>query len=209
MTQTKDSLTTTQVDAILSTFETDEWGIPILDINKQLTYVDKPIAWGDIARTSKHDGLYFFYIPDYKFYNLIKRPMKLIDSGCYGIVEPNFSANVDMARAVVLYYIFQKRTIARLCQHFDIDVAVDLCIEPKFYDLALLGVPKGWRSYAVRGYTRFNGDNLKAFGLACNHANSLDINFFVYGGGKEVQAQAWEMGWRYIPEKMDKVNGRA
>ena len=201
MSQTKDSLTTEQVDSILATFEVGEYDIPLLDISKQLTKVTNPMAWGDVARSNFHNGLYFFYIPDYKFYNLIKRPMKLIDSGCYGIIEPNFSTNEDMPKAIALYYIYHKRAIARLCQHFGIEVAVDVCTDPKFYDIALLGVPTGWRSYATRGYNRYQGDTVKEFERAVRHAGTDDITFIVYGGGKEVSRMAERCGWLYLPEK--------
>ena len=68
-----------------------------------------------------------------------------------------------------------------------------------------LGVPRGWRAYATRGYNS-SADYLKLeYQWACKWAESDDIIFMVIGGGKEVQRVATDMQWTWIPERMDVV----
>ncbi len=198
------------LDELLAQFPKEApYEIPILDINKQLTRIENPMLWGDQPRKNPHEGMYLFYVDDYKFYNLIKRPLKLVKSGCYGAVEANFSTNPEMVRAVSLYYLFQKRFLSRIWQYYGVDIAVDMCWNPKFYDIALIGVPKGWKSYATRGYREVVDGIDEEYELACNHAETDDITFIVYGGGKQVKERADQKGWIHIEEKMDRVRRNA
>lgn len=191
------------IDRLTDTFVVDHWGIPILDIDKQATELPDPIVWGDIARKNVHKGTYLFYCDDYKFLNLVKKPLVLVNSGCTNVAEVNFSTNRRMSNAVALYYIYQKRHLARIWQHFGINIAVDLCIEPKFYDIALFGVPYGWRSYITRGYNEYLSDITTVYAIACGHAGSDDINFTVYGGGKAVKELCDSFEWVFIDERMN------
>jgi hypothetical protein len=191
------------IDQLVKTFAVENYDIPVLDLNYQLSSLDNPLVWGDIARRSEHLGTYLFYCDDYKFVNLIKQPIKLVQSGCRNIAEVNFSTNRDMSKVVALYYIYQKRRLARIWQHFGVNVCVDLCIEPKFYDIALLGVPHTWRSYIARGYNEHLSELTTTYAIACEHARTNDINFYVYGGGKAVKELVEAFGWVFIDERMN------
>jgi len=76
-----------------------------------------------------------------------------------------------------------------------------------FADIMLLGVPKGWRAYATRGYTDRLDFTVAEYELACNHAETDDILFLLYGGGKACQALAQEREWVWVPEHMNVKRG--
>lgn len=190
-------------------FETDnEWGIPLLRVTQMPTFIVAPVTkWGDAARTSHMPGTYQFYVDDYKFTALWKRPEAVVKSGCAAAIEPNFSTNDQMARAVVLWRTYQKRWIARYWQSYNIQIFVDLYTAPRYHDISLLGVPKGWRAYATRGLSKHIGRIEVDYARAIEHAGDLDIVFLVYGGGKEVELLCREMGVNWIPENQKVKDG--
>lgn len=78
---------------------------------------------------------------------------------------------------------------------------VDIALDPAHRDLALLGVPKGWRSYSTYTYTKNHPiewifDDYKQ---ACDHAGTDEIIFVVYGGEKSVHSICLEHGWLWFP----------
>jgi len=184
-------------------------GIPVLNPHKQAHAIDLPfIAWGSKARRDKMHGTYHFYVDDYRFTALWKRPEMVLKSGCINVVEANFSCLEQMPPAVAIYRTYQKRWLARYWQQGGIFVFVDLNVNPQYYKLNLLGVPKGWRSYCTRGYSHRLDWTLEEYTVACNHAGTEDILFIVYGGGKEVKQMCMEHPeWLWIPEQMD-VKGK-
>jgi hypothetical protein len=65
----------------------------------------------------------------------------------------------------------------------------------------MLGVPKGWKSYATRWYARFEDIDWQ-FEQAKKHAETDDITFFVFATKtKDVIETCKEKGW--IPIRMD------
>lgn len=188
-----------------------DWDIPTLDASMQAETLPGPVtAWGSIGRTRRMTGSYHFYTSDRRFVAVAARPEVLVSTGCAAVVETNWSTHPALSRAEVLWGIYRKRRLARLWQDAGIRVAVDLNVDLTFADLALIGVPRGWRCYATRCH---RGGGLEAissqYAIALLHAGTEDIAFTVFGGGKAVKAWCLDQGLSWMPERADVVRGRA
>ena len=186
----------------------NEWDVPTLDIELQANFLELPLTkWGDGSRRATMRGTYHFYTEDYKFEALWKDPLNLVNSQCVAIIEANCSTNDQMPAAVALWGIYRKRWLARYLQQYGVKVWVDLNVDPKFVEINLLGVPKGWKAYATRGLDKFvdllDGD----YARAQEHAG-CDPTFLVYGGGKQTEALCKDRGWHWLPENMHVKEGR-
>lgn len=194
-------------------FATDnEWGVPLLDVRMQGTAVVAPVQpWGQGAgaRSRTNPGMWHFYTEDYRFQALWDDPSPIVTSGCGAVVEPNFSAYIEMAPAIVLYRTYQKRWLARFWQSMGIRVFVDLNVAENHADVNLLGVPKGWKAWATRGYTERLDATVREYERAVAHAGTEDILFFVYGGGKAVKQLCQERGWTWLMEQRDAAKAPA
>lgn len=198
------------IEANDTLFPTDnDWGIPLLDIKRQARGLDLPCErWGRKGRTLEMKGTYHFYTDDYKFAALWDDPTPLVFSGCRNIIEPNVSTNPHMAAAVALWGIYRKRWIARWAQSYGVGVFVDLNVDPAFEQLNLLGVPKGWRAWATRGYDTMADLLERDYQTACTHAGSDDILFVVVGGGTGTHAACLQRGWVHIPQEAHVIEQR-
>jgi hypothetical protein len=190
-----------------------EWGIPELDPALQATAIPAPaVRWGTAARGAAAGagaGTIHFYGDDYKFTRLWHDTGRLLAAAPAVAVEANFSTHPGMARAEVLWGIYRKRTLARAWQAHGIRLVVDLDVEPAYRDLALLGVPRGWRAYATRVHrgiplATIEGD----YELAARHAGAGPVLFVVYGGGDAIPRHCAGRGWVWIPEHRQVVAGR-
>lgn len=179
----------------------DAMGVPILDLTRQGEYAGIVERWGRFSRRQRYEGVYHFYTDDYKFARVWTEPYRLAHSGCRAIVEPNYSTHPAMPRPVALYNIFRKRWIARYCQEQNIGVFVDLCTEPTFDDIALLGVPQGWRSYATRAYARRHGLLERDAARAIERAGTEAITLLVIGGGQAEYELCQRRGWIWIQQE--------
>ena len=190
-------------------FPTDnKWGVPSLLPNVQAIGVVAPFnRWGSDARIKRMKGTYHFYTDDYRFNGVWRDPEKLALSQCQAVVEPNFSTNDQMPRAVVLWHIYRKRWLARYWQECGIRVFVDLALAPAHRDLALLGVPQGWRAYATYSYTAgYNEGWVEGdWQQAIEHAGTEEIVFLVYGGEDDFGQQCRERGWLWYPAHQQAV----
>jgi hypothetical protein len=186
----------------------DDEGVPILDLACQGVYHGQIERWGRFSRKQLWEGVYHFYTHDYKFSRLWSDPDSLIRSGCESIVEPNYSTHEHMPRAIALYNIFRKRWIARYCQDHGVGVFVDLCTESAFDDIALLGVPQGWKSYATRAYARRRGLLELDAQRAMERAQTDNITLIVIGGGKTEYALCEQHGWIWIQQENQLVHGK-
>jgi len=193
-------------DLVDSLFPSDnEWGIPTLDADLQGEHVATPIIkWGTIARASRMQGTWHFYTDDYKFSALWADPTPVINSRCYGAIEPNVSTGLQSPKAYGLWATFQKRWIARYWQSYGLRIFVDLNVEPHLADLNLLGVPRGWRAYATRWPTKDPAIVEHDFAVAAQHAEGKPL-FVVYGGGCEAVETCGARGWVHIPERMREI----
>jgi Domain of unknown function (DUF4417) len=191
------------------------WGVPTLDSGMQATRLGDPILkWGSVARHSTRipGGTWHFYTDDYKFDALWKDPTPVVNSRCESAAEINFSSKPGDPRAIVLWSVYQKRWLARYWQSVGIGIFVDLNMDLPFWELNMLGVPKGWRSYIQRGYS------MREYDVECldelarraeQHAGTSDIVMWVYGGGQRVREIAKQRGWLWSPEHRDQHSKHA
>lgn len=187
----------------------DSWGIPILDVARQAAGLAAPVVKWGTARRGGAAGTIHFYTDDYKFTRLWLDPSKVSGITCSVAVEVNFSTHANMSRAEALWAIFRKRTLARAWQAGGIRTVVDLNVEPKFRDLALLGVPAGWNAYATRVHRGVPFAVVEDdFAQAAAHAGRPDPFFVVFGGGQKVQVACRDRGWPWVPEHRKVVEGR-
>lgn len=178
-------------------------GIPVLRLDRQATWPILPIStWGRLNRSwLRNAGTVHFYTDDRRFTSLISHPHLLSNLGVFYAVEPNFSLGDQLPLAVGLFWLYWKRWLARFWQDHGVGIYVDLSVSDQYREVNLLGVPRGWRSYAMRGYQGNNRDTLLAkYELAVEHAGTSDIYMFVYGGGSDVRDLAIEYGWVWVPE---------
>lgn len=179
----------------------NDWGVPLLDINMQCLKKHTLIeTWG---RNSRHNtrmpGMWHFYTDDYRFTGIWRDPDVLVKTGAMAAIEPNFSTSDIHPKAEVLYNIWRKRWLAKYWQFNGIETVVDLNVDMDFWELNLLGVPKGWKSYATRWYARFD-DIYWQFEQAKKHAESDDITFFVFETKtKDVEEICKKHGWIFVP----------
>lgn len=188
-----------------------DWEIPLLDESMQAQEVAIPMQkWGEQARTLDlmGNGTIHFYTDDYKMEALYSNPAKLANCHPRNIVEPNFSLFLDMAPAFGLQAIYKKRVIARMMQDRGTRVFVDLNVAQKFIKLNLIGVPRGWRSFATRGYSDRVGGLELEYRIAETSASFAGRKplFVVYGGGQKCKDFCKEVGAIYITPNLDIKN---
>jgi len=186
----------------------NEWGIPTLSIDRQADAFDLPIeSWGAKRRNLKV-GTYHFYTEDKRFNTIWQKPDMVVAAGCVNAVEPNYSVYDQVPRAVALWATFRKRWLARYWQSRGIRIFVDLNVARPYDDLNLLGVPKGWRSYATRGYESRLEMTAEELDIARAHAGAMDVLFMVYGGSAKVRDWCNANGAVWVAEDMDRAKGK-
>ena len=79
-----------------------------------------------------------------------------------------------------------------------IGVFVDLNVAQKWYQLNMLGVPRGWRAFATRGYSDRLNNLAFELSIAKDWALGKTPLFVIYGGGNECRRFAQENGCVYI-----------
>lgn len=188
----------------------NDWGIPLLDITRQADLLDMPVeTWGAKARGTKAGTLHF-YTEDYRFSAIWDNPANPLRSNPVSIVEPNYTIKATDPLALTVWRTYQKRWLARYWQSQGVRVFVDLNVSTGHDALNLMGVPKGWRSYATRGYSE-QMDALEAeLSIAENHASD-SVLFLVYGGGKSIKTWCKQQAGRgvvWIPEDADLAKGK-
>ena len=97
-----------------------------------------------------------------------------------------------------LQAIYKKRWIARCMQGKGIGVFVDLNVAQKFYQLNMIGVPRGWRAFATRGYSDRLNNLAFEYSIAKDWANGKEPLFVIYGGGDTCRRFAQENNCIYI-----------
>ena len=162
--------------------------IPTLLIDKQAKDLILPlIPYGVAARSTIGIGTYHFYVDDYRFENLWNNPVKIINSGCKNIVEPNLSLYDTTPISYGLHLIYKKRWLARYYQSEGINVYVDLNVSTKFIDYNILGVPEGYNAFFTRGYKARLIQLQMELEVAKKISQKDNPNFIVYGGGQFIQ----------------------
>mgnify|MGYP001161732472 FL=1 len=170
-------------------FPTDnDLEIPILDIDMQAKECQSPfLCFGKQKRTFNlnGEGSLHFYTDDYRFSAIYEHPEKILQHHPAVIVEPNFSLYNEMPVSFGLQAIYKKRWIARCMQGKGIGIFVDLNVAQKFYRLNMIGVPRGWRAFATRGYSDRLNNLAFEYSIASDWAEGKEPLFVIYGGGAE------------------------
>lgn len=186
-----------------------EMGVPVLSLKYQAEKVPKPVVkWGEVSRKSKamQGGVIHFYVEDSKFEQLYYNdPNAPLYSGAYACVLPNFSIRTQTPRSWLLGQTFKKYWLGRYWQSKGMRIFVDLNVRLDRWDDNMLGCPRTWRAYALRGYNEALEHIEECYKMACKWAESDDIIFLVIGGGRDVQEKAAELQWTWIPERMDVI----
>jgi hypothetical protein len=185
-----------------------EWGVPLLSMSYQAEKIITPVVkWGEISQKKKMNGIWHFYIADYKFETLYYNdPNAPLLSHAYACVEPNYSIRSQTPRAWAMGQTFKKRWLARYWQSKGMRIFVDLNVRLDMADINMLGVPREWKAFAVRGYNNVVEHIDESFKFAASWAKTNEILFLVIGGGKDVQAICAEKQWTWIPERMQVVH---
>ena len=182
-------------------FPTDnELEIPSL-LDVQPKFVEIPVyCFGEQSRSTNMDGkgLLHFYTDDYRFSSIYEHPEKILKYNPASIIEPNFSLSNDTPIAFGMQAIYKKRFLARAMQEKGIGVYVDLNVAPKFYKLNLLGVPKGYSSFATRGCKDRINELEFEYEIAKFVAGTSLFRFIVYGGGDIIKVWCMEHNAVYI-----------
>ena len=187
----------------------EQLGIPTLDLTMQAAELVEPIIkWGAIARSKPMTGTYHFYSDPGRWSALMANPHRLPAVGCSVAVEPNYPTRAGQPLAEVLALVCRKRLIARAWQDAGVRIVMDLAVDPAWREHNLLGVPRGWASYANRcrpGY-QWSIEQLRAdHDRAVEHADGNPILYAVFGGGAEAAAICDKQGWTHVPEALHQV----
>jgi hypothetical protein len=181
-------------------FPTDnEWGVPLLRLDMQAKIVTPVLRWGSRARGAIMTGTWVFYVDDARFGALAKRPEQLLPTRCRGAAELNFTLFEQTPAAEVLWATYRKRAVARQWQDAGVPVMVDLNVPERHRELCLLGVPKGWHSFATRGYAA-RPEVLRDEWARARASGGEATTLLVFGGGPKIEALCRELaGAVYAP----------
>jgi hypothetical protein len=152
--------------------------------------------WGAASRRSRTFGTVGFYVDDYRFTHLWANPRAVPASGAVAAIEPNFSVVEASPRAVAVWATYRKRWLARYWQQAGLRIWVDLCTA--HHDIALLGVPDGWRSFATRAFDARIDDLDDELELARTFHD--DATLLVYSGGKAVREWCQAHDALHVPD---------
>ena len=184
----------------------NEFDIPTLLDTNQPVHLEMPFApWGAESRYKKGIATYHFYVDDYRFEQLYKNPILLLQSGCKAVVEPNNSIHDQTPMAYAIYQTFRKRYLTRYLQECGIQVWVDLNVSPHFEEINALGVPDGYNAFFTRGVTGWLETTERHWAMAKRISGLEKPNMCVYGGGKDVEEWCRERDIVYIKEYMNKA----
>lgn len=194
------------------------WGVPDLLPELQAQNVPYPVeTWGRYAHTRHMGGTWHFYTADRKFEPLWRNPDELLKSGPLAAVEPNFSTTDQQPLAFALWHLYRKRWLARYWQARGIRIFVDVNVDAGLLDRRpelggdrpnLLGVPRGWCSYASRAHANDPRSLTLEWEIVREHAAPHTPTFLVVGGGDQVQALARANRWIWVKEHLQQVHGQ-
>ena len=182
----------------------NEFDIPVLLTDNQPVHLELPFTpWGVEGRYKKGITTYHFYVEDYRFEQLYKNPILLLQSGCRAVVEPNNSIHDQTPTAYAIYQIYRKRYLARYLQECGLQVWVDLNVSPHFEEINALGVPEGYNAFFTRGVSGWQPTLERHLQMAQRISGREHPNLCVYGGGKDIEEWCRERSLRWTPEYMN------
>ena len=186
----------------------NDYDIPLLDITKQADYLDIPVTLYGSQSRKKEAGTILFYTDDYRLEPLWKNPDNLFKCNPVTIGEINFSIYKDFPKALALYQIYRKRWLSRYYQSRGIRILVDMNVNQNYYDLNLLGVPRGWQSYSTRGYADRIEELEREIEMSEKNAYPNSMLFVVFGGGKNVRKFCKERAYKGVMWIQDYINDK-
>ena len=195
----------------MNLYPTDNaFDVSALRLDMQATEIPTPVLpWGAISRERQMRGTFHFYTHDHRFSGLLKDPRQMLETGCTHAVEANISVFEQTPRWEVLYAIGRKRAAAAQLQGLGVRVFVDLNVPMRFLDIALLGVPRGWRAFATRGYAERPDDLRAEHDLACEWARGVPL-MLVVGGGLGIEALCRSLaGAAWVPDYRSQLRALA
>ena len=152
--------------------------------------------WG--FHTSRGCGTLLFY--EYTFLNdkLIARQEDLLRSvTAHSVGELYLEDEPGDSKRYIMAQVQRKRALTARFQRLGIPVWIDLTIRNDCYNLALYGVPKGWKSYSIR--KPLAKDLIRVAALAQERAGG-EIRLICYGGSFVVEDICKQRGWHFQPE---------
>ena len=165
----------------------NEFDIPTLLTDNMPVHLELPLnPWGAEARYKKGITTYHFYVDDYRFEQLFRDPIKLLESGCRAIVEPNCSIHDQTPMAYAIWQTYRKRYLCRFLQECGLQIWVDLNVSPHFEEINALGVPQGYNAFCTRGVSGWLPTTERHWQMAQRISGLEKPNMFVYGGGDDV-----------------------
>lgn len=165
----------------------NEFDIPTLLTDNMPVHLELPLnPWGAEARYKKGITTYHFYVDDYRFEQLFRDPIKLLESGCRAIVEPNCSIHDQTPMAYAIWQTYRKRYLCRYLQECGLQIWVDLNVSPHFEEINALGVPQGYNAFCTRGVSGWLPTTERHWQMAQRISGLEKPNMFVYGGGDDV-----------------------
>ena len=183
----------------------NEFDIPTLLMDNMPVHLELPLnPWGAEARYKKGITTYHFYVDDYRFEQLFKDPIKLLESGCKAIVEPNCSIHDQTPMAHAIWQTYRKRYLCRYLQECGMQIWVDLNVSPHFEEINALGVPEGYNAFCTRGVTGWLNTTERHWEMAKRISGLDKPNMFVYGGGKEIEEWCKAHDLVYVNEFMNR-----
>jgi hypothetical protein len=183
----------------------NDYEIPLLLADNQPVHLELPFApWGAEARYKKGITTYHFYVDDYRFEALYKDPIKLLESGCRAVVEPNNSIHDQTPAAYAIWQIYRKRYLARYLQECGLQVWVDLNVSPKFEQLNAKGIPQGYNAFFTRDVSGWQPTLDRHLQMAQRISGLEHPNLCVYGGGDDIRQWCHEKGVLHVQEYMNR-----
>ena len=184
----------------------NEFDIPTLLMDNMPVHLELPFTpWGAEARYKKGINTYHFYVDDYRFEQLFKDPIKLLQSGCRAIIEPNCSIHDQTPMAHAIWQTYRKRYLCRYLQECGMQIWVDLNVSPHFEEINALGVPEGYNAFCTRGVDGWLETTERHWQMAKRISGLEKPNMFVYGGGSNVEAWCKERDIVYVNEFINRA----
>ena len=188
----------------------NEFDIPTLLTDNMPVHLELPLnPWGAEARYKKGITTYHFYVDDYRFEQLFRDPIKLLESGCRAIVEPNCSIHDQTPMAHAIWQTYRKRYLCRYLQECGLQIWVDLNVSPHFEEVNALGVPHGYNAFCTRGGLSNWEPVIERHYAMAQRISGLDKpNMFVYGGGEDVHQWCMKHDLLYVKEYVKRAEGK-
>lgn len=184
----------------------NEFDIPTLLTDNMPVHLELPFTpWGAEARYKKGITTYHFYVEDYRFEQLFKDPIKLLQSGCRAIVEPNCSIHDQTPMAHAIWQTYRKRYLCRYLQECGMQIWVDLNVSPHFEEINALGVPDGYNAFCTRGVSGWLETTERHWHMAQRISGLEKPNMFVYGGGEDVAEWCREHSVVHVKEYVNRA----